>query len=67
MDDAGTGTTWREMDPADYAHWRDAAVRRATVLRREAGLQFWRRAWTWVRTRPHPCHGAPGLPSHREV
>jgi hypothetical protein len=63
MDDAGMGMTWRDLDPADYARRRDAALRRAEVLRRDAGRQFWRQAWAWVRDR----HTAGGLPSRREA
>jgi hypothetical protein len=63
MDDTGVGETWRELDPADYARRRDAALRRADALRRDAGLQFWHRAWSWVRAR----HTANGLPSRREA
>jgi hypothetical protein len=63
MDDTGMGVTWRELDPADYARWRDAALHRAEVLRRDAGLQFWRRAWAWVRAR----HAASGLLSRRKA
>jgi hypothetical protein len=63
MDDTGTGVSWRDLDIADYARRRDAALLRADALRRDAGLQFWRRVWAWVRAR----HTASGLPSRREA